>query len=88
MRLLAYPTRGIVIESTWEQLEAGRWNSKVTPQAAVGSVLGWGARGIPIYMTGGHERAGKMVSRILYITARRRWRELLHLAGTHKERSK
>lgn len=80
-RLLAYPTRGIVVESTWEQLEAGKWQSQITPAAAIGSVLGWGARGIPIYMAGDHERAGKMVSRILFLVARRRYRELRHLAG-------
>ncbi len=36
MRLLAYPVRAIVIESTWQEVEAGQWRSKVTPAAAVG----------------------------------------------------
>lgn len=75
-RLLAYPTRAIVIEATWADLEAGNWRSKVTPAAAVGSVLGWIAMGIPVLMAGDHQTAGRCVSRMLFIAARRRWREL------------
>lgn len=75
MRLLAYPCRCIVVEATWADLESGQWRSKVTPSAAMGSVLGWIAAGIPIVMAGDHARAGRYVSRLLYIAARRRWRE-------------
>jgi len=74
-RLLAYPTRALVIESTWPEIEAGNWRSKITPQAAMGSLLGWMAMGLPIVMAGDHARAGRYVGRILFITARRRWRE-------------
>ncbi len=74
-RLLAYPCRAIVVESTWPEIEAGGWRSKVTPKAAVGSVLGWIAAGVPVVMCGDHERAGRCVSRLLFTAARRRWRE-------------
>ncbi len=37
IRLLAYPTRAIIVEATWGQIEAGNWKSKVTPAAAIGS---------------------------------------------------
>jgi len=74
-RLLAYPTRAIVVESTWADLEAGEWRSQITPAAAIGSVLGWIAQGVPIIFAGDHERAGRYVSRLLYTVARRRWRE-------------
>ncbi|NQU19650.1 MAG: hypothetical protein HQ567_00095 [Candidatus Nealsonbacteria bacterium] len=74
-RLLAYPVRALVIESTWPDLERGGWRSKVTPAAALGSVLGWVAMGLPVVMAGDHERAGKYVSRLLFTAARRRWRE-------------
>lgn len=74
-RLLAYPTRALVVESTWDEIEAGDWSSKVTPAAAVGSLLGWIAAGLPVVMTESHERAGRVVSRMLFIAARRRWRE-------------
>jgi hypothetical protein len=47
----------------------------IHPAAVIGSVLGWVAMGVPVLLVGDHERAGKYVSRILYIAARRRWRE-------------
>ena len=81
MRLLAYPTRAIVVEATWPDLERGEWQSKVTPAAAVGSVLGWIASGVPIIMAGDHARAGRYVSRLLFTAARRRWREARALVG-------
>jgi DNA excision repair protein ERCC-4 len=80
-RLLAYQTRCLVVEATWLELESGDWRSKVTPQAAVGSVLGWIGAGLPVALVGDHERAGKFVSRLLFITARRRWREARALIG-------
>ena len=81
-RLLAYPVRALVVEATWADLEQGEWRSKVTPTAAIGSLLGWIATGLPVVMAGSHERAGRYVSRLLYIAARRRWRELRALAAT------
>jgi hypothetical protein len=64
-----------VVEATWPEIEAGGWRSKVTPAAAMGSLLGWIAAGLPVIMAGDHERAGRCVSRLLFIAARRRWRE-------------
>ena len=75
MRLVAYPVRCLVVESEWGLLELGGWRSQVTPAAAVGSVLGWVAMGLPIIMAGDHERAGRYVGRLLFTAARRRWRE-------------
>jgi ERCC4-type nuclease len=74
-RLLAYPVRALVIEATWVDIERGEWRSKITPAAAVGSVLGWIGMGLPVLMAGDHERAGRYVSRLLFTAARRRWRE-------------
>lgn len=79
MRLLAYPVRCLVVESTWAALEAGEWRSKVTAQAAIGSVLGWIAAGLPVVMAGDHTRAGIYVGRLCFIAARRRWREAREL---------
>lgn len=75
-RLLAYETRALVIESTWEELESGHWSSRVTSAAAVGSVLGWAERGLPVILAGNRGRAAKMVGNLLFIAARRRWRLL------------
>ena len=75
IRLLAYPCRALVVESSWPELERGEWRSKITSIAAVGSVLGWIAMGLPVVMAGDHDRAGRYVSRLLFTAARRRWRE-------------
>ena len=80
LRLLAYPVRALIVESTWPEIEAGNWRSQVTPTAAIGSLLGWVAAGLPIIMAGDHERAGRYVGRLLYTAARRRWREARALA--------
>lgn len=83
-RLLAYPVRALVVESSWHEIEAGEWRSKITPQCAVGSLVGWIAQGLPVVMATDHWRAGRLVSRLLFIAARRRWRELRALAGAVK----
>jgi DNA excision repair protein ERCC-4 len=80
-RLLAYPTRAVVVEAAWSELELGNWRAKVTPQAASGSVLGWIAKGVPFIFAGTRDAAAKAVSRLLYIAARRRWREARTLIG-------
>lgn len=83
-RLLAYPCRALVVESTWQEIERGDWRSKIAPAAALGSLLGWIAAGLPVVMASDHERAGRYVGRILFTAARRRWREARTLiqAGT------
>ncbi|HEX4129105.1 MAG TPA: hypothetical protein VHZ24_03620 [Pirellulales bacterium] len=44
-RLLAYPVRALVIESTWQRIEAGQWRSKITPSAALAVCSGGSPRG-------------------------------------------
>lgn len=80
-RMLAFPTRAVIAETTWEQLEAGEWRSRITSAQAIGSVLSWTAQGIPIVLAGTPERAAKCAARIMFIAARKRWRELRTLAG-------
>jgi ERCC4-type nuclease len=81
-RMLAYPCRAIVVEATWGDVEAGQWRNQVTPAAALGSLLGWIAAGVPIVMAGDHARAGRFVAKLLYTAARRRWRESRALIAT------
>lgn len=79
-RLLAYPVRAMVIECGWQALERGDFGkSKVTASQAMGSALGWMAAGLPILFAIDHERAGQAVGRLLFIAARRRWREAREL---------
>ena len=85
MRMLAYPVRACGVGASWPDREAGQGRSKVTAAAAVGSCLGWIATGVPIVMVGDHERCGRFVARLLFLAARRRWRESRafadHVAG-------
>jgi ERCC4-type nuclease len=85
-RLLAYPVRILVVESSWEAIESHepinpQWRGRVTKEAVLGSLLGWQAKGISIHMAGSHERAGKHVARMLFTVARRRYAELRALSG-------
>ena len=80
-RLLSYPVRVLVVESTWEQIESHepnspQWRGKVTKEAVIGSLLGWQAMGLSVHMAGDQERAGKHVARLLFTIARRRYAEL------------
>lgn len=84
-RLIAYPVRCLIVESTWPEIERGEWRGKVTPAAAIGSLLGWIAHGLPVVMTGNHERAGTYAARLLYTAARRRWREARAFLGQMAE---
>lgn len=76
-RLIGYPVRCLVVESDWCEIEMRQWSQKstITPKIVIGSLLGWAAAGIPLVMAGNHRRAGELVSRMLYIAARRRYRE-------------
>lgn len=80
-RMLAYPVRAVVVEAGWQFFERGEWRGNITPNAAIGSLLGWITSGVPIVMAYDHARAGKFVSRILYTAAKRRWREARALVG-------
>lgn len=79
MRLLAYPVRVLVVETTWPELELGQWRGKVTPDQVIGSLLGWQGHGLAVHCVGDHERAGKHVARLLFTVARRRYAELRKL---------
>ena len=87
-RLLAYPVRLLVVESTWQQIEEGRWQSKIFPGAVRNSLLGWQARGLPVLMAGSHQRAGEYVREFLVLAARRRWKECRCLLGGGQKRVK
>jgi len=64
--LLAYPVRMLEVEATCPELEMGQWRSKVAPERAIGSLLGWQAMGSCIHVAGDHEPAGRRVARLLY----------------------
>ena len=75
-RMLAYPVRVLLVESSWAEIEMGQWRSKLTSSQVLGSLIGWAAMGIQVAMVGDHERAGRFASRLLFTIARRRYLEL------------
>ena len=81
-RLMGVPIRALVIETTWPEIEAGEWRSKITPASAIGSLVGWIAQGLPVIMVGDHARAGRYTAKLLFTAARRRWREARALVAT------
>ena len=84
-RLLAFPVRILIVEATWAQIEAGQWRSKVTPEAAIGSLLGWQAAGISVHCVSDHGQAGRHAARLLYTVAKRRYRELRAIVACHPD---
>lgn len=80
-RLLAYPVRALLIESTWQDIERGEWRGEIKPDQVTGSVLGWITAGLPVVMAGDHRRAGRYAARVLCTAARRRWREARQLVA-------
>lgn len=79
-RLLGYPVRGVVVETSWSDLEAGGWRGEMHPRAVTASVLSWIATGIPILLAGDREGAARAVRGILLAAARHRLRELRSFA--------
>lgn len=77
-RLLAYPVRALVVEADWAEVELRQWAaiSQIEPKHVKGSLLGWQASGLPVVMAGNSRRAGELVSRMIYIAARRRLSEV------------
>lgn len=90
-RLQAYPVKCVIVECSFEEFEKGDWlregvpvRSRVRPSAAMGSVLGWMAAGIPFLFCSTTEMASVAAARLMFIAARRRHRELLGFHDTLK----
>jgi ERCC4-type nuclease len=76
MRLLAYPTRAVIVEASWADLDEGDWRAKTTPAAVVGSVIGWISMGVPFILAGGRTEADYLCKKLLFAAARKNWREV------------
>lgn len=75
-RLLGYPVRGLVIEASWEDIEAAQWRSKLNSRQVGASLISWMVKGLPVTMAGNHDRAGGIVASMLRRAAIHRYREL------------
>jgi len=81
-RLRSYPVRMLVIESTLAEIECRQYRGATSPQSIIGSLLAWQTEGLPVLMAGDHQTAGKMVARLLFIAARRYYRQLQAFADS------
>lgn len=89
-RMLAYPDRIVIVEAPFQELVMGTWlqaenrgiQSKMHPNAVVGSVLGWMALGIPFLFCASPQEASTMAARFLFIAARRRFASLRAFHGS------
>lgn len=60
-----------MIEADSATLETGEWRSKLKPTHVLGSLAAWTAQiGLPVWLAGNHEHAGRFVERFLYQSAR------------------
>lgn len=64
-RLETMTYRGILVEGTWSQLENCHKVSRLHPNAAVGSILSFCSRGIPVLMVGDRGRGNEYLCRLL-----------------------
>ena len=81
-RLKAYQTRALVVECRWCDIVQGNYKANVHPNSAIGSIMGWMADGLPIIFAESHPQAGVMVSRMLWVVANRRLKELKFLGAS------
>lgn len=64
-RLEGMKVKALVVEGSWRLIENGNLMTRVHPNAAVGSLLSWVSRGIPVLMLENRDRASEYVSRLL-----------------------
>jgi DNA excision repair protein ERCC-4 len=75
-RMRGYEVAALVVEAPWAAIEQQQYRAQVAPEAVIGSLYSWMARGIVVVMAGDRSRAAKAVSRLLFAAARERWRQL------------
>ena len=75
-RMLSFSSRLVVVESPFNVLACGDYRSKIHPKAAVGSILGWMAWGIPFVFADHAHHAAQLTANFLYIAANRKFREI------------
>lgn len=84
-RIKAFPLRVLVVEADWPDIELAEWRSKITSPAVEASLLSWLGQGISVVMAGSRERAQRLAARLLYVTARRHYRQLRAMVGAMQQ---
>lgn len=75
-RLRHFPLAVLVIEASESSVELKQYRGEVSPNAVLGSVHAWRAKGINIDWAGNSQTAALHISRTLFAFAREKYREL------------
>jgi len=81
-RLQAFPTRVLIIECHWSDIDLGDWRSKLSPETVRASLGSWMVRGLNVVLAGDLTRAQQIACGLLYRAAAHRWRELRTMAAS------
>ena len=75
LRLMGVPTKLLVVEGSWAQIEMGQWRSRISPNAVRNSLLGWMGKGLPISIAGDRDQAEILTREFLSLAWRRRYQQ-------------
>lgn len=87
-RLKAYPVSALVIEAKECQILLKQYRGEVHPNAVMGSVISWEARGLKVKWLGNAKEAGDWTARFMFAAARDRYLEnypLFESVGSSRE---
>lgn len=70
VRLRGFAHKSVLVEATWQDIYAGEWRSKLTPNHVIGSIVRWQLDGVPFVLAGPRPHSCKMLQKILYLGAR------------------
>lgn len=84
-RLLAYDCRMILVEDDIKKIRLKMYRGNMEPNAVLSSVMGWIARGVPIFFADDRTTASDLLKRFLYISAQRVWADCYDFMLNTKE---
>ncbi len=80
-RLQAFPTRVLIVEADWADIDAGHWRGNVTPKTVRNSLGSWMVRGVNVVLAGNRARAQEIARELLYRVALHEYRKLRQVAA-------
>jgi len=72
MRLKAYEASMVIVEASWQDLEAGEWRSKIQPNVVLQSIASWVSQGHNIILAGDREMSERIARSALFFAYRRK----------------
>ncbi|MBT3368447.1 MAG: hypothetical protein HN416_14945 [Nitrospina sp.] len=72
LRMKAYPSKCVVVEGGWSELESGSYRSRVNPKAVTHTIASWISRyGVPFQFCGCRQYAQEFTQYFLFTSAKR-----------------